>query len=234
MRIERFAIIIASVLMFSACSTESRAPSESVTSVTPAEIQFCASCHYVNGTSKGPEIPKIAGQYDVYLVQTVENFKEGRRDSETMQRIASLHTEEEMRKLARYFAAQKPDERPSIAIPDPALWSKGKEVFDPALWSRGKEIYEKDRVYGISCADCHGHDGMGYAYESPQMRNVRAIPRLAGQSHVYLASAVQKYVEGKDLYGFCTMRRAGKTLAKDDVDALVEYLSSLTPVAGRG
>jgi cytochrome c553 len=234
MRIERFVIIIASVLMFSACSTESRAPSESVTSLTAAQIQLCESCHYVNGTSKGPEIPKIAGQYDVYLVQTVENFKQGRRDSETMQRIASLHTEEEMKKLARYFAAQKPDERPSIPIPNPALWSKGREIFDPALWSRGKEIYEKDRVYGISCADCHGYDGMGYAYESSQMRNVRAIPRLAGQSHVYLASAVQKYVEGENLYGFCTMRKAGKTLAENDVKALVYYLSSLTSVAGRG
>jgi len=234
MQIKRFFAIVASLMMLSACSTESRAPAESVTSVTAAEIQLCASCHYVNGTSKGPEIPKIAGQYDVYLVQAVENFKQGRRDSETMQRIASLHTEEEMKKLARYFAAQKPDEHPSIPIPSPALWSKGKEVFDPALWSRGKEIYEKDRVYGISCADCHGYDGMGYAYESPQMRNVRAIPRLAGQSHEYLASAVQKYVEGSNLYGFCTMRKAGKTLAKEDVKALVEYLSSLTPAAGRG
>ena len=100
MRVERFVVIVVSLMILSACSTESRAPSKSVTMVSAAEIQFCVSCHYVNGASKGPEIPKIAGQYDVYLVQTVENFKEGRRDSETMQRIASLHTEEQMKKLA--------------------------------------------------------------------------------------------------------------------------------------
>lgn len=229
MRGDQFVSLIASVLILSACSTGPHAPSEPVTSLTAAEVQLCASCHYVNGTSKGPEIPKIAGQYDVYLVQAVENFKQGRRDSVTMQRIASLHTEEEMKKLARYFAAQNPDERPSIPVPNPALWTKGKEIFDPALWSRGKKIFEKDRVYGIACADCHGYDAVGYAYESPKMRNVRAIPRLAGQSHEYLASAVQKYVEGENLYGFCTMRKAGKTLAKDDVKALVYYLSSLTP-----
>ncbi|HYP69108.1 MAG TPA: c-type cytochrome [Thiobacillaceae bacterium] len=222
MRIIPLLSLIFGVLMLSACSTESRTPSESVSSLTAAEIQFCESCHYVNGTSKGPEFPKIAGQYDVYLVQAVENFKQGRRDSETMQRIASLHTEGEMKKLARYFAEQKPDESPSISVPD------------PVLWARGKNIFEKDRVYGIACANCHGYDGMGYAYESPQMRNVRAIPRLAGQSYVYLASALQKYVEGENLYGFCTMRKAGRTLAKDDVKALVEYLSSLAPGAGRG
>jgi cytochrome c553 len=221
MRIERFVGLISGVLMVSACSTGPRASSESATRVTAAEIQFCESCHYVNGTSKSPELPKIAGQYDVYLAQAVENFKQGRRDSETMRRIASLHTEEQLRKLAPYFAMLKPEESPSISVPD------------PVLWSRGKEIYERERVYGIACADCHGYDGMGYQYESQQMRNVRAIPRLAGQSHVYLAYAVQKYVEGKNLFGFCTMREAGKTLAKDDINALVEYLSSLTPGTGR-
>jgi cytochrome c553 len=217
MRRERFVSVIASVLMLSACSTEFWAPSESATMVSAAQLQLCDSCHYVHGTSAGPEFPKIAGQYDVYLRQSVEKFKEGKRDSETMQRIASLHTEEEMKKLAHYFATQEPDDSPSIPVPD------------PNLWFRGKDIFEKDRVYGIACADCHGYSGVGYAYQSPRMRNVRAIPRLAGQSHVYLASAIQKYVDGRELYGMCTMRKAGKTLAKDDIKALVEYLSSLTP-----
>ena len=134
-----------------------------------------------------------------------------------MQRIASLHTEEEMKKLARYFASQQPDDTPSISAPDQILWE----------W--GRDIYEADRIYGIACADCHGYDGMGYAYKTRRMKNVRAIPRLAGQSHVYLASAMQRYVDGNFDYGMCTMRKAGKTLAKDDVKSLVEYLSSLTP-----
>lgn len=134
-----------------------------------------------------------------------------------MQRIASLHTEEEMKRLAHYFSAREPNDRPSIPVPD------------PDLWFRGKDIYGKDRVYGIACANCHGYGGMGYAYQSPKMRNVRAIPRLAGQSHAYLASAVQRYVDGKCDQGMCTMRKAGKTLTKNDIDSLVEYLSSLTP-----
>ncbi|HYP69125.1 MAG TPA: c-type cytochrome [Thiobacillaceae bacterium] len=216
MRIALLVSVISGALMLSACSLQSRVPPESM-SLSPAELQLCESCHYVNGPTRGPEFPEIAGQYDVYMVQAIENFKKGLRDSETMERIESLHSEKEMKKLAHYFAAQKPYTKPSIPVPDPVLWAKGKY------------IYEKDRVYGIACADCHGYDGKGYSYESPQMRNVRAIPRLAGQSYVYLASALQKYVEGENLYGFCTMRNAGKTLAKDDVKSLVEYLSSLTP-----
>jgi len=224
MRINPFVSIIAGILMFSAGSPQTRADSESTSTRTTAELQLCSTClqlcsacHYRDGKSAGPEFPKIAGQYDAYLVKAVENFKKGHRDSETMQIITSLHTEEELKKLARYFASQLPDDTPSISAPNEALWE----------W--GKIIYEKDRVYGIACADCHGYDGMGYAYKTKRMKNVRAIPRLAGQSHVYMASAVQKYVDGKFDAGMCTMRKAGKTLAKDDVKALVEYLSSLKP-----
>jgi cytochrome c553 len=224
MRIGQFVSLVASVLMLSACSSQTRPPSESAGTQTAAELklcntclQLCSSCHYTNGTSAGPEFPKIAGQKEVYLVKAVENFKEGKRDSETMQAIAKLHTKEEMIKLARYFASLQPDNTPSISATDEAQWE----------W--GKIIYEKDRIYGISCADCHGYNGMGYTYEGPKMRNVRAIPRLAGQSRTYLASGVQRYVDGKYDAGMCTMRKAGKTLSQDDVNALIEYLASLTP-----
>jgi cytochrome c553 len=224
MRIGQFISLVASVLMLSACSSQTRPPSASFGPETVAELklcntclQLCSSCHYAKGTSAGPDFPKIAGQKDVYLVKAVVDFKEGNRSSETMQAIAKLHTKDEMIKLARYFASLQPESTPSISAPDEALWE----------W--GKIIYEKDRVYGIACSDCHGYNGMGYTYESPKMRNVRAIPRLAGQSHAYLASAVQKYVDGKYEAGMCTMRKAGKTLSQDDVNALVEYLASLTP-----
>jgi cytochrome c553 len=218
MRINLFVGIIAGMLMLSACSTQTRTPSESLAELRLCNtcVQLCSSCHYKDGESAGPEFPEIAGQHETYLVRAVRNFKNGHRDSETMQRIASLHTEAEMKQLARYFASLQPDNTPSISDPDQALWE----------W--GKVLYEEERVYGIACSNCHGPSGMGYSYESKRMRNVRAIPRLAGQSHVYLASAIQRYVDGKFDAGMCTMRKAGKTLTKDDVNALVEYLSSLT------
>ena len=223
-RIEQLLCLVVSLLMLSACTSQTRQPSESVSAQSAAELklcntclQLCSSCHYANGSSAGPDFPKIAGQKDVYLVKAVEDFKEGKRDSVTMQAIAKLHTKEEMIQLARYFATLQPDNAPSIAAPNEALWE----------W--GKIIYEQDRIYGIACSDCHGKNGMGYTYESPKMRNVRAIPRLAGQSRNYLATAVQRYVDGKYDSGMCTMRRAGQTLSQDDVSALVEYLASLSP-----
>lgn len=222
MRIELLSTGVAALLMLSACSFVSRAPSETAARMTPAELAFCSQCHYQKGSSVGPEVPKIAGQYPAYLRQQVDAFKEGKRDSVTMQHIASLHTEKEMEKLARYFASLRPNNAPSI---NPAAVPR-------RIRSRGQYLFEKERVYGIACADCHGDDAMGYeyhAYKGPATSNLRAIPRLAGQKPVYLASRMQRYEEGEVKAGMCTMRRAGRTLSKDDIKALVNYLSSLTP-----
>jgi cytochrome c553 len=222
MRIELVSTGVAALLMLSACSLVSRAPSEMAARVTPAELEFCSQCHYQEGTSVGSEVPKIAGQYPAYLRQQVEAFKEGKRDSVTMQDIASLHTEKEMEKLARFFSSLRPNNAPSI---NPATVPRG-------VRSRGQYLFEEERVYGISCADCHGDDAMGYAhhaYQRPATSNLRAIPRLAGQKPVYLASRLQSYEKGEVKVGMCTMRKAGETLSKDDIEALVDYLSSLTP-----
>jgi cytochrome c553 len=205
-------------LMLSACSFSSHGPPEAVSTVTPQELAFCSQCHYEEGTSAKPDVPKIAGQYDVYLQHAVENFIEGKRDSATMQRVASLHTEQEMKKLAHFFSQQQPD---NTAATNPAVVHRG-------VWSRGQELFETKRVYNISCASCHGYDAMGYAYQG-RMKNIRAIPRLAGQEPLYLISRLQSYKDGKVQAGMCTMRKAGTTLSEDDIKALAEYLASLTP-----
>ncbi len=215
MQIHRYLSAILGLIILSACSHQSSKPAASAVVMDASRIQLCNACHDVNGVSAGPEFPNIAGQYESYLLKAVHRYKQGQRDSETMQLIASLHSEEEMNKFARYYAAQK-------FVPSPPNTSP-----DPALWEKGRKLYTQERVYGISCEDCHGSDGKGFQWQTPRMKAPRAVPRLAGQQHAYLAAAVQKYVEGEELHGMCTMRRAGKTLSKSDAKALVEYLSSL-------
>jgi cytochrome c553 len=215
----RLVSAIACTLALVSCSFQTHKVSE-----TPAQselcstcLQLCSACHYTNGTTPGPEFPKIAGQYDVYLVKAVEDFKSGKRDSATMQRVASLHSKQEMIKLARYFASLPSSNAPAVSKPDETLWEWGKILF------------ETERVYGISCADCHGDDAMGYRYKSQRMTHVHAIPRLAGQRRQYLASVLESYQKGEVQSGMCTMRKAGQTLSDNDIKALAEYLASLPP-----
>lgn len=192
------------------------AETDAAPAITPESIhiQRCSACHYVEGQSPGPEFPNIAGQYDAYLKKALRQFKENRRDSDAMELIASLHKQQELVILANYYAEQRAAETPSTATPD------------PSLKARGERLFRAERVYGIACVDCHGADARGYLRKSPRGPAVRAIPRLAGQRPAYLHAVIQKYRDGSVAHGMCAMRKAGKTLSQDDVQALVEYLSS--------
>jgi cytochrome c553 len=210
--------IFTGLAVVAATSLPSYADSDSILTPESVHIQRCSACHYVDGKSAGPEFPNIAGQYENYLMKALKLFKENKRDSEAMELITSLHREQELVILANYYAKQKPAEAPALTSPD------------QTQWSRGQQIFTAERIYGISCADCHGEDAKGYVPKSPRTRNVRAIPSLAGQQPGYLKAVLHKYTEAEGAgarLGMCAMmRKAGKTLSQSDVDALAEYLSS--------
>ena len=208
--------IVSGLITVLACSSQVFADSKSALTPDSIHIQRCSACHYRDGQSAGPDFPNIAGQYESYLLKALQLFQENRRESDAMELIASLHKEQELVILAHYYSKQKPAGTPPLAAPD------------QTLKARGQEIFTGERVYGISCADCHGADASGYLRKSPRTRNVRAIPSLAGQQPGYLKAALGKYMQqGREPSGMCGMRRAGKTLSQRDIQALVEYLSSL-------
>ena len=206
--------IVTGLTMVVACSAPTYADSDMPLTPESMYIQRCSACHYLEGKSARPEIPNIAGQYDLYLKKALKLFKEKKRDSDAMQLIASLHKEQELVILANYYAHQKPAETPSITSPN------------ETLKARGERLYKAERVYGIACVDCHGPDAKGYVRSTPRTPAARAIPVLAGQRPAYLMARMQMYRDGEVDTGMCGMRKAGKTLSKDDIQALVEYLAS--------
>lgn len=212
----RTSLSIAVMALLAVVYSGARAETAAAPALTPESIhiQRCSACHYVEGQSPGPEFPNIAGQYDAYLKKALSQFKENRRESDAMELIASLHKQQELVILANYYAKQEAAETPSTRSPD------------PTLKARGERLFKAERVYGIACADCHGADARGYVRKSPRSPLVRAIPRLAGQRPAYLRAVIQKYRDGSVGHGMCAMRKAGKNLSQDDIQALVEYLSS--------
>jgi len=209
--------IIAGLVIVGAGSVHSYAASKTAITPESIHIQRCSACHYVDGKPPSEEFPQIAGQYEQYLLKALKLFKEGQRESEAMELITSLHREQELVILANYYAKQKPADTASNTNPD------------QNLVQRGAQLYTSERVYGIACADCHGPDAKGYVRSTPRTRVSRAIPRLAGQQPPYIKAKLMKFTgaeSGKPQVGMCGMRKAGKTLTANDIDALVEFLSS--------
>ena len=66
----------------------------------------CEGCHGTNGNSPGA-IPPIAGKSVDYLVESLQEFRSGEREATVMGRHAKGYTDEEIRLIAEFFAAQK-------------------------------------------------------------------------------------------------------------------------------
>lgn len=67
----------------------------------------CAACHGPNGVSTNSMYPSLAGQYADYLETALKAYKSGARKNPVMAGMASPLTEQDIKVLARYFAAQK-------------------------------------------------------------------------------------------------------------------------------
>ena len=65
----------------------------------------CANCHGSNGVSRG-EVPSLAGVPAETTIAKMAAFKSGALSATIMQQIAKGYSDEQIRLLAGYFAAQ--------------------------------------------------------------------------------------------------------------------------------
>ena len=65
----------------------------------------CANCHGTAGVSRG-ELPSLAGRAAPELLAAMAEFKSGARSATIMQQIAKGYTDEQLRLIAGWFAAQ--------------------------------------------------------------------------------------------------------------------------------
>jgi sulfide dehydrogenase cytochrome subunit len=65
----------------------------------------CAACHGTDGRSRGA-VPSLAGQDARAIVQSMRDFRDGRRPATVMQQLAKGYTDAQIEAAAAYFAAQ--------------------------------------------------------------------------------------------------------------------------------
>ncbi|MGB9118649.1 c-type cytochrome [Bradyrhizobium sp.] len=66
---------------------------------------MCQACHGLDGLSKTPDAPNIAGQTEPYIVAQLQAFKAGGRKNDAMSVVAPSLSDKDIEDLAAYFTA---------------------------------------------------------------------------------------------------------------------------------
>jgi cytochrome c553 len=69
-----------------------------------AKAIACQACHGMDGLSKHPEAPHIAGQIENYLAKSLRDYRSGERKNEMMTIVAKDLNDEDVANLAAFYA----------------------------------------------------------------------------------------------------------------------------------
>ena len=67
----------------------------------------CAVCHGLDGLSKVPEAPNLAGNNADYIIKQLKAFKSGERKQDQMSIIAQELSEDDMANVAAWYSSLK-------------------------------------------------------------------------------------------------------------------------------
>ena len=73
----------------------------------PEKAATCVACHGKTGIGTMDEYPNLAGQHADYMTQALNDYRLGKRKNPLMQPFAQQLSADDIRALAKYFAAQK-------------------------------------------------------------------------------------------------------------------------------
>ena len=65
----------------------------------------CQTCHGLDGLSKLPDAPNIAGSPEGYLAKSLNAFRKGERKNDMMSIVAQPLSDQDVADLAAYYAA---------------------------------------------------------------------------------------------------------------------------------
>lgn len=170
--------------------------------------QVCQGCHGVDGNSTSDQIPKLAGQYDEYIIKQMRNYQNGTRSHELMNGMAAPLSDKDLADIAAYFADQ-PIMKGDASAP---------------VNERGKKIFTKGNITEMvmTCAYCHGNTGKGLDPSTAM------YPVIGGQHKAYLLKQLKDFREDDRVNSpNAIMNRILRSLNDSELDALAAYISSL-------
>jgi len=193
-----------------------QAPIQGDASAGAGKATVCAACHGPQGVAIAPNFPNLAGQSATYLYVQLKQFHDGQRTDPIMSGQAAPLSDTDMRDLASHFAALAP-----------------KSAGAAGQGEQGARIFlTGDPERGIPpCQGCHGSDALGPRAQPGRSPHPpwSTIPRLRGQSAIYLTKRLTDFRNGVHPGSSNTriMEGVARTLDDADVQALAAYLSGL-------
>jgi cytochrome c553 len=96
-------LALASLLLIFACAI---APASDLAAGRKKALQ-CQACHGLDGLSKRPDAPNLAGQPEPFLIKALNDFRNGARKNEMMSITVKTLTDSDVADLAAYYSAIK-------------------------------------------------------------------------------------------------------------------------------
>ena len=168
--------------------------------------RVCANCHGPHGDSISSAFPRLAGQQAAYTETQLKAFKDHSRGDPYAQAymwgMAAQLDEDTMKRLAAYYAAERPNPG---RTGDAARMAKGKNIFKNGL----------PEASILACASCHGENAQGKD----------AIPRLAGQHPEYLVKQLAAF-KSMQRANNPVMHAMTNKMSLEQMQAVAEYAAS--------
>jgi sulfide dehydrogenase cytochrome subunit len=173
-------------------------------------IDTCSQCHQRDGASDDPNMPIIGGYSEAYIISSMTAYKtetrscpdihyishEKKVETTNMCRISNMLSEEDIAKLAKYYASKR--------------FRRANQDFNLELARKGQLIHDRD------CEKCHSEGG-SVASDDAGILAGQWTPYLKQQFFAFYAE--KRQLDRK-------MKPKFNKLDKTEVEALLNFYAS--------
>ena len=171
------------------------------------KIAVCLACHGSDGNmSTLPNVPKIGGQSEKYLLKQMHDIKTGVRAAPLMTGMLNALNDQDMANVAAYYASQ----------------SLAQGAAEPEKVALGETLYKAGiaEIGAAACSACHSPNGEGLSSAG--------YPALSGQDPAYTELQLKAFRSGmRNNDDAEVMRSIAARLSDEEIAALASYVSGL-------
>ncbi|HWK54568.1 MAG TPA: c-type cytochrome [Hyphomicrobiales bacterium] len=195
---------IAAALLVTLVASPALAQTEGNAQAGKGKITVCLACHGESGNdSLLPDVPKLGGQGEKYLLKQLQDIKGGVREVQLMTGMLTNLNDQDLADIAAWYGSQE------IALG--AVEAEKRQLGEILFRAGNADI-------GVAaCSACHGVDGKGL--------EAAGYPALSGQDPGYIEAQLKAFRGGVRVNDDSSvMRDITARLSDTEIAALASYV----------